>query len=192
MRLSKSESETLRPTLWRTCRVLASKTRLRVLGELRARPEQRVSDVAQRLGLSLPLASQALRALNSRGLLLARRSGPSVYYRLGANRSIAHSGRLLKTLKKTFARGKNPGRNVFRYATAFTHPRRIRIIQHLRERPMRLEEIAGATNIPLRALNRHLRKLVARGFLKHADCWYVYSVPPHEFARVLLFLMRSA
>ncbi|MBI2440691.1 MAG: helix-turn-helix transcriptional regulator [Lentisphaerae bacterium] len=185
-------SETLKPTLWRTCRVLASKTRLKVLGELFARPDQCVSDIAQRLGLSLSLTSQSLRALNARGLLLARRSGPSVYYRPGANRSVPYSDYLLETLRKTFAHANNPGRDIFRYATAFTHLRRILIVKTMPKRPRQLEEMAFETNISVRALKRHLRKLVARGFLKYADCKYVYSVPHHKFARVLLFLIRQA
>ncbi|MBI2439771.1 MAG: ArsR family transcriptional regulator [Lentisphaerae bacterium] len=189
--MSLSASEILKPTLWRTCRALACKTRLRVLSELCAHPDQRVSDIARRLGLSLPLASQSLRTLNARGLLLARRFGPSVYYRLGANRSIPYSEHLLRALRKTFAGDKNAGRNIFLYSTAFTHPRRVLIIKTIRERRMRLKEIAFETKIPSSALGRHLIKLIARGFLKHADYRYSCSVARHEFARVLLLLVRQ-
>ena len=191
--MSFAKPEALNPTLWRTCRVLANKTRLRILRELCLHPGQRVSEIAHRLGLSLSFASQSLRALNARGLLLSRRVGPLVCYSPCANRSIPGSDHLLKVILKTFANDKNPSKNIFQYSTAFTHPRRIVIIKTLRERPMQLKEIAFATNIPTRALNRHLRKLVARGFLKRADYkWYVCSIPRHEFARFLLHLAERA
>ncbi|MBI2441476.1 MAG: ArsR family transcriptional regulator [Lentisphaerae bacterium] len=186
-----TKSEILQPTLWRTCRALASKTRLRVLSELCAHPDQRVTDIARRLKFSLPLASQSLRALNARGLLLARRSGPSVCYRLGANRSIPYSEYLLQAVRKTLANDKNALRHIFLYSTAFTHPRRILIIKTVRERSLRLKEIAFETKIPSSALDRHLIKLIARGFLKHVDYRYSCSVPCHEFARVLLLLVRQ-
>lgn len=188
---NKAQSEKLQPTLWRTCRVLANKTRLKVLNELCTRPEQRVTDIAQRLGLSLPRASQSLRTLNSRGLLLARRTGASVYYRLEADRSIRHNDRLVRAIRTTFSNETYPVRSIFRYATAFTHPRRILIVRALRERPLSLAEIASTTKISRRAIKRHLGKLEIRGFLKRANGWYFYSVPPHEFARVLLFLLKQ-
>ena len=183
-------SEVLRPTLWRTCRVLANKTRLRILRELCQRPEQRVSDIGRRLGLSSSLASQSLRALNARGLLIARRTGPLVYYSPCANRSIPNNDRLLKVIQKTFSNDKKPHENIFKYSTAFTHPRRILIIKILSKRSMQPEEIAFKTNIPFSALTRHLRKLVARGFIKHDARGYICSVPSHRFARFLLYLAR--
>jgi DNA-binding MarR family transcriptional regulator len=182
------KSEALNPTLWRTCRVLANKTRLRVIRELCSRPEQRVSDVAGRLHLSLSLVSQSLRALNARGLLRARRIGKYVYYSPCANRSIQFSTPLLRAILRTITKDKQSNANIYRYATAFTHPRRILIITTLYKRPMRLKEIAIKTNISRNALDRHLRKLISRGFLTHADRWYVCSVPRHKFARLLLRL----
>jgi len=182
------KSDVLSPTLWRTCRALANKTRLRILRELCARPDQRVSDIARRLGISLSLASQSLRALNARGLIIARRVGPLVYYSPCANRSIPNSDRLLKVIQKTFADDEKPYENIFKYSTAFTHPRRILIIKILSQRPMQPEEITFKTNIPFCALTRH----IARGFLKHNTHGYICSVPRHRFARLLLYLARCA
>jgi DNA-binding transcriptional ArsR family regulator len=141
----------------------------------------------------LSLASQSLRVLNARGLLLARRFGSSVYYSPCANRSIPYSAPLLQVIRKTFANDRKPGENIFRYSTAFTHPRRISIVKILSKNPMRFEDIVFKTNIPPRALGRHLRKLVVRGFLKSADDRrYIRSVPRHDFARFLLHLARHA
>jgi len=184
--------EALNPTLWRTCRVLANKKRLLVLRELGLRPEQRVSGIAHRLGLSPSLASQALRALNARGLLRARRVGKYVYYIPGANRSIPNSDRLLQVIQKEFANDKKPSINIFQYCTAFTHPRRILIIKTLCNDPMQLKDIAFKTKIPTSALDRHLRKLIDRGFVSHADGRYACSVPRNQFARVLLHFAKHA
>lgn len=187
-RMKSQDQEVLRPTLWRTCRVLANRTRLRVLHELSVRPEQRVSDVAQKLGLSLSLTSQSLRALNARGLLAARRSGRSVWYSTRANPSIPDSARLLQEILKTFAVDRSSKQNIFRYATAFTHPRRILIMKTLYRHPMKLREIAVKTGVPIDSLTRHLRKLIARGFLKQDEHRYVCSVPQHHLARFLQHL----
>lgn len=173
--------------------MLANKTRLRIIRELCARPDQRVSDIARRLGMSLSLASQSLRALNARGLLFARRSGPLVYYRPCANKSIPNSVRLLRAILKTFANDKNPVENIFQYSTAFTHPRRIIIIKTLWKSPMQLEELSLKSNIPSRAISRHLRKLMVRGFLQRADRKYsLCPIPRHEFARFLLYIARHS
>lgn len=188
-----AKSDALNPTLWRTCRALANKTRLRILHELCRRPEQRVSDIGRRLGISLSLASQSLRALNARGLLVARRAGPLVYYRPCANRSIPNSGRLLKVIQKTFAGDKKSHENIFKYSTAFTHPRRIIIITALWNSPMQLEELSLKLNISSRAISRHLRKLMARGFLRRVGRkYFVCPIQRHEFARFLLHIVRPS
>ena len=182
----------LHPTLWRTCRILANKTRLRILRELCAQPDQRVSEIAHRLGLSLPLASQALRALNARGLLLARRIGPLVFYSPIANRSIQDSVSLLSVIRQTFTTDTHPCENIFQYASAFTQPRRLVIIQILSgQRSMRQREIAHKTKIPRRALRRHLGKLHGRGFLECVDGKYACAIPHHRFARLLIQLARN-
>ncbi len=180
--------QALNPTLWRTCRVLANKIRLRVLRELSKRPEQSVSDVARRLGLSLSLASQSLRALNARGLLVARRSGRSVCYSACADRSIPDSAGLLDAILQSFVDDKRAEANIFRYTTAFTHPRRVLVIRSLSEAPMRLHEIRAKTGISPRALCRHLRKLIARGFVKRSDGLYMCTVPKHVVGKLLLRL----
>lgn len=186
-----SKSSALNPTLWRTCRSLANKNRLRVLRELCARPDQQVSDVARRLGISMSLASQSLRALNARGLLSARRSGPLVYYTPSANRSIPNSSHLLQAIQKAFTSDKNPCENMFRSFTAFTHPRRISIVNLLWKNPMRLGDLSAKAKISRRALGRHLRKLISRGIMKrNGDTYYVSSMPRNSFARFIIHLAR--
>ena len=66
-------SPSIQPTLWRTCRVVANRKRLQTLALLIRKPNQTVSAVAERMRLSVPAASQYLRALEARGLLTCRR-----------------------------------------------------------------------------------------------------------------------
>jgi len=152
-----------------------------------------VSDIACGLGLSLSLASQSLRVLNARGLLLAARNGSAVYYRPGANSAIPFSTNLLNAIQMTFRNDEGSTEKIFQYCTAFTHPRRIHVIKVLSGRPMQFRELALKTRISLHALRRHLRKLSARGFIKrNAGGYYRISVPHHNFARLLLRLARGA
>jgi len=155
----------LRPTLWRTCRVLANRTKLRILAHLVHHPGQCVSQVATDLGLSVSIASQYLRSLNARGFLAVRRVGRWVYYSPSADPTVPEAGELLRALGRTFkARGRAVD-TIFRLATAFTHPRRQEIYSTLHERPLPLHELACQTGISRQALWRHLTKLRDRGFV---------------------------
>ena len=63
----KTKEESLSPTLWRTCRVLANPNRVRCLKAVLKCPGRSVEDVAAAVGLTEVKASLALRALQSRG-----------------------------------------------------------------------------------------------------------------------------
>ena len=69
-------SARLRPTLWRTCRVLANPTRLKMFSLLLQQPGQTVSAVAEHLSQPLSLTSEYLRALEARGFLRAPGGSP--------------------------------------------------------------------------------------------------------------------
>lgn len=155
----------LRPTLWRTCRVLANEVRLRLFREVAVHPGQGVSSIASTLGLSVALASKYLRELNARGLVAARRVAGEVRYRCVADASIPGAGRLLRALERTYAAETQPAEVVFRLATAFTHPRRVLIVRALEGCALTKAQIRSQTGISEMALNRHLRKLESRGFV---------------------------
>jgi DNA-binding transcriptional ArsR family regulator len=162
----------LRPTLWRTCRVLANRLRIRILLLLLRRPDRSVAEVAASLGIGRPAASQYLRALNARGLLRADRAGRSVRYRLGADPAVAPARVLLDAVRHALERGRQPERTLFRLATAFTHLRRIHIYRALAAGPLDAGELAGVTGVSRQALQRHLAKLRNRGFVERAaDGW---------------------
>ena len=65
----------------RICRVLADPKRLRLIDALRA-GEHTVGGLADALGISYPNASQHLNVMRDAGLVVTRREGTSIYYRL--------------------------------------------------------------------------------------------------------------
>ena len=167
-------SPELRPTLWRTCRVLANSTRLKIFGFLAKEPDQTVSIVAERCHLSRPLASEYLRYLESRCLLEARRRGRLVRYRIASADRAGQMNGLVRVLELIFAGNAEPVHTVFQLATAFTHPRRIEIFRALLIEPSTVNQLRRVTGISAPALRRHLAKLEKRGFTSRRQ--RVYSV----------------
>ena len=186
--MTKRQQGTLSPTLWRTCRVLANRVRLRMLGVLFARGELPVSALADTVGVSTALASVYLRALGARGLLAARRDGPWVFYRPTADPSVRGAAELSQAIGKAFARRPGQAETIFRQATAFTHPRRLRIVQTLARGAMTTEVLARRTAINRFALRRHLAKLVRRGFVKETAGTWRLARPREPLAATLLRL----
>src|SRR3954467_14189227 len=115
------------PTLWRTCRVLANRKRLQILALLIRQPNQTVSAVAERMSLSMPAASQYLRALEARGLLTCRRVGRYVEYRPSTVTSEGAAEEIIEALRLVFRRRPQPIEAIFKLATGFTHPRRVEV-----------------------------------------------------------------
>ncbi|MSR65773.1 MAG: ArsR family transcriptional regulator [Pedosphaera sp.] len=154
----------LQPSLWRTCRVLANRTRLRLFQLLARRPDLAVSAVAGQLNLPVPVASQYLRALEARGLLAVRRSGARVKYRLKTAEP-GSASTLVAPLRLALQPNSGAVETVFKLATAFTQSRRIEVFRVLNARPATFEQLLIATGISKRALIRHLWKLETRGFV---------------------------
>ena len=174
----------LQPTLWRTCRVLANRKRLRIFALLLEQPGQTVSTIAARLNLSLPVASQYLRAMEARSLLKVRRFGLRVSYRIADNQSDTAQG-LVQTLRQTFRHDSSPAETIFKQATAFTHVRRIECFRVLSGRAQTLVELRAATGISVRAIVRHINKLEARGFVVCRQSQYAVADRSDAFGREL-------
>src|SRR5208282_3046222 len=113
---------TLQPTLWRTCRVLANDTRLRLLAQLVRKQPQSVSELAAQCSLTLPIASQSLRALEARGLLRVNRIRRRVEYHIPTRSEAGSLADLIAALLAVLHRKPLPTRAIMKLATAFTHP----------------------------------------------------------------------
>lgn len=178
----------LHPTLWRTCRVLASDVRLRLLGEVVANPGLTVGELAAACRTPEAVAAQQLRMLAARGLLRPQRSGRWVHYYAAADPMVWSAAPLLASMEAAL-----PDRGSFdaiRMAlTAFTHPRRIAIVQALHDAPMIFEALVRRCGISAPALSRHLAKLKRRGVVGvDAQRRYALCPPQSRLAASLLEL----
>jgi DNA-binding transcriptional ArsR family regulator len=169
---------------------VANRKRLQTLALLIREPNQTVSAVAERMKLSMPAASQYLRALEARGLLTCRRVGRRVEYRASANTRGGVAKEIINALRLVFRRRAQPIEAIFKLATAFTHPRRIEVFRALTNGADSFAKLQAATHIPVRALSRHLAKLEARGFVKEEGALYVATIHGHPFGRVLARAVR--
>ena len=174
-----------RPTLWRTCRVLANRQRLQILTLLIRQPGQTVSSVARHMRLSLPAASQYLGALEARELLSCRRVGLYVEYRPAAMTSEGGGGAIATALRMVLGRRRQSPDALFKLATAFTHPRRIEVYRAIKNGADSFVRLQAETHISARALARHLAKLEARNFIKNERDVYAVRDHPHPVGRVL-------
>jgi DNA-binding transcriptional ArsR family regulator len=177
----------LHPTLWRTCRVIANRSRLRILRLLVNDSPQTVSSVALRLNLSLPAASQYLRSLESRGLLTCRRVRRRVEYRIAVVDSDLPQ-RLIAAVRLAFRDGERAIDSLFNRATAFTHPRRVELFRMLTNRSLTIEQVRAATLISRPAVARHLGKLRVRGFVENRSGAWTAVIPHDACGRALAAL----
>ena len=174
-------SSALHPTLWRTCRVLANRPRLKIFNLLMRTEPLAVSAVAERLNFTVPAASQCLRALEARGILTSRRVSRRVDYRLNTDAATP----LAAPLRVTFQRNSTPIETVFKLATAFTHPRRVEIYRALAATSRTQGQLQAFTRISGRALLRHLGKLEARDFIQLREDTYHVIERTDPFGRAL-------
>ena len=178
---------TLNPTLWRTCRVLAGGTRVRLLGLVMTSPGLTVTEMAGRLRIGVSRASQELRRLNSRGLLAATRVGSEVRYRLSPDPQVADAEALTAAIRARLrVPGAAPDAAFLRIASCFTHPRRLAITRELLKGPRAVAVLRRGTGIPLRALKRHLVLLRARGVVGRDDGVYRLRPVRHPLFRAIV------
>ncbi|MEI8241919.1 MAG: ArsR family transcriptional regulator [bacterium] len=152
----------LAPTLWRTCRVLACPRRLEVLRCVIGKGSVCVKEVARICRMPENTATQYLRALQARGLLVASRQSRWVYYVPRADPSVQHAQLLLDAMRRDLAQ-RETCENSVAALTAFTHPRRIAIVRCLNSETMPVDQMAQVTGMSLPACYRHMAKLVSRG-----------------------------
>lgn len=93
------------------CQILSNPTRLKILNMLRGR-EVAVAELARRLGTSKPNLSQHLAILRARRVVITRREGLTVYYRI-ANPKILKA---FDIMREVLFEQLSEGRRLFRAA----------------------------------------------------------------------------
>jgi Mn-dependent DtxR family transcriptional regulator len=151
----------------------------------------RVSDAARELDLPLPVTSQSLRALNSRGLLRAERSGREVLYRVGDDPALPETRVLLHALRFSLGKRGQSVEAAFHALTGFTHPCRIALVRSVARGAARVNDIRATVGVSRRAAIRHLDKLVRRGYLVRLDGGYGIARPAQRLSWSLLSLALS-
>ncbi len=97
------EHESMAPYQAEMCAALANPQRILMLCALAERPYH-VSELAEQLGISQPVASRHLKVLREQGLVTAERKGAMVEYRLSDGRLIEALSLLREVLRDRFAR----------------------------------------------------------------------------------------
>ena len=167
-------------------RALANHERIRMLRMLTVFREMIVSNIAEATKAGLPIVSAHLKVLAAAGLVWRRRSGRYVGYRLAERAGNPVTAIALRTIREAFrsvahdkprsvAIADQPDSSaasdaaLFACFTAFTHPRRLQIIDLLcRQDAAAVAELTRVLSMSRRACHRHLEKLERRGIVAHA------------------------
>lgn len=158
--------------LWKTCRVLANETRLKILRCLFKNQERCVQNIAEQFHLSEVVASQHLKLLNEHGFLNQKRESKWVFYQPTVPKNETPAKYLTSSLESKLTRPSPRYSELIRAFTAFTHPRRIDITKTVLLRQSRFEELVADCSISMPALYRHLDKLVNRNVIKEENSIY--------------------
>lgn len=178
----------LRPTLWRTCRVIANTTRLRLLWAVFEEKGFCVEELARAAGTSRENATIQLRMLSSRGLITPVRRGKRVIYQAEANPVVDGAEELLAALRQC-CEDQTPAKEIFKQATAFTHSRRIALMQTVCSSPGDFDELLEASGMSYSAFLWNLSKLEARGFVKMRAGRYEAACPKDPLGKCLMGLV---
>jgi DNA-binding transcriptional ArsR family regulator len=176
--------------LWRTCRILACRTRLKLLREIIAAPGRCVEHLAAATGISPSTASIQLSRLCQAGFVTAHRRGQTVWY----DTFIPHAPRWVSRLQKAVCKSiedKTPLDDICREATGFTHPRRIELAARIAASPMTLGQLDGCTKMSRSSLMRHLRKLRDRDYVLIQDETVELGRPAGHLANALLQIIKN-
>jgi DNA-binding transcriptional ArsR family regulator len=182
----------LNPTLWRTCRALAGRTRMFLFRALLEQPGRNVTQLAQAVGIGKSDASQELRRLQSRGLLQANRIGPFLHYRLTADPQVPSAAPLLESLKRSFGQPSPLAEDAInRIARGLSCTRRLAIARALANRSMTLPELSATLNVPPGHLWPHLRILSDAGIVTSKGRKWSVKPAGHPLTRALTQLIRN-
>lgn len=185
--------QSLNPTLWRTCRVLAGDKRIQLLRQIHDLPGRNVAELAQSVGIGRSDASQELRRIQSRGLLRAERQGISMMYRLGADPQVRSAAPLVKALETALA-AFPPARDpeMANLAFGLAYPRRVTLAQALLSGPKSATELCIALRLSAFAVFSHLRILQDSGWVRREPGRVVLVPPDHPLAKALFRLLPTS
>jgi len=182
----------LNPTLWRTCRVLAGPTRLKLLSQILQAPDQGVTCLAEQVHISESRASQELRRLQSRGLVQAVRSGRWVRYRPISDPQVTSAQPLLLAMRAVLTSSSEETElETIRIARAFSHSCRLHLVQVLLSGARSVGELQKYIGASRRATSRHLAILEEGGVICQEGKVWQMAPNPHPLVMCMIGLMES-
>lgn len=188
----------LNPTLWRTCRVLMNDVRLRLLWAVVSNADRlNVTAIARLLGIPQPVATNGLRALQSRGLIGVRRERYSVYYNLSEDRSLPAATRLRDAFVEYFGSRELPSDwtgEIMVRLKAFTHFNRLAMLRRLAQGDATKADLEKAAGVVVKTVEHHLHCLSRAGLVAGRsgnDRHGLYRLVPQEHP-VFRELLRQA
>ncbi len=184
--------KTLNPTLWRTCRMLAGATRIRLLRRLHDHPGENISMLADALGISQPYASQEMRRIQSRGFLRPVRQGASLVYQPVPDPQVSSAAPLLKAVWQAldaFPSRRDAEINVL--AAGLAHERRIALARLLLKAPRTPSQLLDAIPMAACSFHQHVRTLLAGGWIVKDAGLLSFVTPAHPLAKALVRLLRK-
>ena len=185
--------KTLNPTLWRTCRMLAGVSRIRLLRAMYEKPGQSVTELAHSLGIGASDASQELRRIQSRGVLKSSREGLRVVYRPEADPQVSTAAPLVKALKAAFSRfPQERDEEMCKLAFGLAYPRRIAIARSLQAAPQSEGDLCLALKLSSFAVFSHTKILRESGWIRRTGRLRSLSTPDHPLAETLARLLRTS
>jgi len=171
---------------WKTCRILANKTRLRILRWLLRETELCEFEIARFLDLTRPSASRHIRLLSESGLIKTRPRSKWLLCSLNDSKPKDPLHDVQEILFKNLTSGEKQIDKIYRSATAFTHERRCCIIRLLQNKSLPIEEIVSTADISEVALHRHLKKLINRGLVAERNDTYHFVHPSDPLTNALV------
>lgn len=179
-------------TIWKTCRVLANETRLRILRRLMRGAEMCVIDLAETEGLSPVVTSQHLRLLHESGFLKQTRKSKWTFYSTVSDPEPPMTKKIHISLKKQLVINEKQIPNLLKLMTAFTHPRRVEIIKQLKASPHTFDELTKICAISPEAMHRHLNKLLSRKFIREKSGIYILIPAGTELKNTLINMCHQS
>ena len=182
--------ESYHPTIWRTCRILTSVKRIACLKAVLEQPGGCVGEIAALARIPRDQASLCLRALQARGLILARRESRWVRYWPEPDPLVPAAAPILAGMRRALLVEKLPIKCLTRCLTSFTHPRRLIILRGLQKSaPVTFETLSQASFVSAPALYRHLKKLDTRGLVQEGGTGWKLCLDHEQLADTFLTLI---
>ena len=164
---SKSSSNMLTPTLWKTCRVVANPVRLRILRILMKKKVLTVMDMVQMMDMPKGTISLYLKELQARGLIHAKRKSVNVFYEFKSDPIVPQAAKIMDIVTALF-RGKGSDKDIIALFSALRTSNAVKMLAYLLKDGGWVDctALGRRLRISLLTVLKHRRTLCRNGFVE--------------------------